>query len=73
MSVPHQGQRLLLKKKMKKLIMLDPSSITSFTDAVRSGCFTLSIVRNNKMKVGLQFQLSFQSYASVYMKKIKLY
>jgi hypothetical protein len=39
-----------MKKQMNKLIKLDPWFITGFTDA--EGCFTLSIVRNNKMKAG---------------------
>ena len=46
------------KTKMNKLInscgyaAIDPWFITGFTDAVRSGCFSLSILRNKERKVG---------------------
>lgn len=37
---------------------IDPWFITGFTDA--EGCFTLSLVRNNKMKLGWRIRPSFQ-------------
>ena len=43
---------------MNKLIKLNPWFITGFTDA--EGCFSLSIVRNKKMKAGWQVKQSFQ-------------
>jgi len=53
----------LLKKKngytaTQKLIKLDPWFVTGFADA--EGCFSISLVRKNKLKVGWEVKIRFQ-------------
>lgn len=47
-----------MKKKLKKLIKLDPWFVTGFADA--ECCFSISIVRKNKLKVGWEIKIRFQ-------------